>query len=110
MTTILNYLKNNHPENSIDIYLVLYFLFMFGLERKRDFVSFVLSLQGFDNSADVEKQKPRMKVILSLSYTFTNFQFFSLLLLFMGLKQRSLSCSGVAKNVVWGVVQFDIFA
>jgi len=70
MTTILNYLKNNHPENSIDIYLVLYFLFMFGLERKRDFVSFVLSLQGLDNTADVEKQKPRMKVSYSFSFVY----------------------------------------
>ena len=73
MTTILNYLKKNHPENSIDIYLMLFFLFEFGLERKKDFESFILSLHGFDNSIEVETRKPQMKVVHSFFVNDVNF-------------------------------------
>jgi hypothetical protein len=63
MMTIWNYLKKNHPENSIDNYLVLYFLFTFGLDRKKDLESFILSLNEDVKSSEVEIRKPQMKVV-----------------------------------------------
>jgi hypothetical protein len=62
MVKIWQFLREKYPEHNIDAMLLLYFLFRFGLERKYDLESFILSLQGFTNNIEIDEDEPDKKV------------------------------------------------
>ena len=62
MIKICHFLRDQHPQYNIDALLVLYFLFRFGLDRKSDLESFILSLQWFTSTVKIYSDEPDKEV------------------------------------------------